>query len=325
MGEGAFPGVHSSVAKLPLLGPLAPSLAEDKPLGPAPSPCAQGQHRSGLWGSALGAAGWNEWPVEAKKALSDPSFGKASGFPPSCSPHTPIPHSSTPPSLSRPSWHAVRPSSPFPAFSASSAVLCSVTAPLPPLPELLQHLPSLPSLLLCRLIQPCSPGTARCRRLTQVEDTGGPNQAGARTPWCCRGRGRPLHPLGMLSHSRAPEAQKCILAGGGIRNPECPLCTLRSEPVLPPHKIWEKRWAKFPPKMDLCLPGGTSLSHQHVLGIRPRGRVFPQSQLFRNSALPRSGLMAQNPLLSGPASEGTMLEKGFSARSRQWEKQNKSP
>lgn len=133
MGEGAFPGVHSSVAKLPLLGALPPALAEDKPLGPAPSPCPRAQHSSGLWGSAFGAAGWDEWPVEAKKALSDPSFGKASGFPPSCSPRSPIPRFSTPPSLSRPSWHAVLHSSPFPGFSASSAVLCSLTAPLPPL------------------------------------------------------------------------------------------------------------------------------------------------------------------------------------------------
>lgn len=321
MGEGAFPGVHSPVAKLPLLGALPSSLAEDKPLGPAPSPCAQGQHRSGLWGSALGAAGWNEWPVEAKKALSDPSFGKASGFPPSCSPHTPIPHSSTPPSLLACCASLL----PFPGLLCilCRALLCHSptaspprAAPAPPLPSKPSPVLPHPALLSRHCAVPPSDASGRHRRT---------KPGWGRMPWCCRGRGRPLHPLGMLPHSRAPEAQKCILAGGEIRNPECPLCTLRSEPVSPPHKIWEKRWAKFPPKMDLCLPGGTSLSHQHVLGIRPWGRVFPQSQLFRNSALPRSGLMAQNPLLSGPASEGTMLEKGFSARSRQWEKQNKSP
>lgn len=94
-------------------------------------------------------------------------------------------------------------------------------------------------------------------------------------------------------------------------NPEHPLCTPRGGPASsPPHKTGENPWAEFPPRRDLRLSGGTleSLSHQHVLGIRPWGRVFPQSQLFRSCTLPRSGLMAQNPLCQRGDNAGKRLQ-----------------
>lgn len=138
-------------------------------------------------------------PQGGEEALSDPSFGKASGFPPSCSPHTPVPLFPTLPSLSNPSWHSVLPSSLFLGFSASSAVLCSVTAPLSPLPELLQHIPSLPRLLCC-IIQPCSPCTDVSGRHRKTKPGWGCcrrwhkklAQAGSASAWssqACRGPG----------------------------------------------------------------------------------------------------------------------------------------
>lgn len=158
MGEGAFPGVQSTEARLPLLGTLPLSLAEDRPLRSlAPQGaawallCPSVPRPSTSQGSGAlllrQLAGMSS-PQGGKKALSDPSFGKSSGFPRSCSPHTLIPHFPTLLSLSSPSWHAVLPSSLFLDFSASSAMLCSVTAPLPPLPSKTSvlHHPSLLSL-----------------------------------------------------------------------------------------------------------------------------------------------------------------------------------
>lgn len=63
----AEPWGHFQVAKLPLLGALPFSLAEETPLevlverDPALFLGPQSQHSSGLWGSAFGAAGWNEF------------------------------------------------------------------------------------------------------------------------------------------------------------------------------------------------------------------------------------------------------------------------